>query len=309
MKISAIIPAYNVEKYINRSINSALNQTYKPFEIIVIDDGSSDNTAKLVKDYENDVRYIFQANQGSSSARNLGIEKAKGDWIAFLDSDDEWIETHLENFVKTHKLYPEIKWYGAPYRMLDQESKKEAFKIKKSHLNQLDKHVVFDDYMMAFPPRAYLSSPTMIIHKSVFEEVGYFDITKKTAVDLDMWFRIGLEFVKIGYTYKEGAIVYRRKFSLTANKIWNPTKAIKRFEDCENMAKELGPNYVIRVEPRIMYWVINLMKDCIRRHDIKTLKEIKEKYYSRLIIKYKAILLFTAHFAFLLNIIKKIKNN
>jgi|TARA_B110000003_G_scaffold109433_1_gene112031 glycosyltransferase involved in cell wall biosynthesis len=308
MKISVIIPAYNVEKYINRSINSVLKQTYKPFEIILVNDGSTDHTEKLIKDYKDEVRYISQTNQGSSSARNHGIVSAKGNWIAFLDSDDEWIETHLENFIKTHKLYPEIKWYGAPFKIIDEESKKAIFKIEKGHSNQIDKHVIFDDYMGVFPPRGYLSSPTMIIHKSVFDKVGYFDLTKKTAVDLDMWFRIGLEFAKIGYTYKEGAIVYHRKFSLSTSKAWNPTKPIKRFEDCENMAKELGLNYIIRVEPRIIYWVKKFINDCIIKQDVKALKEIKEKYYSRLTFKYKGILILTTYFPFLLNIIKKLKS-
>lgn len=308
MKVSAIIPAYNVEKYINRSINSALNQTYKPFEIIVIDDGSSDNTAKLVKDYEDDVRYIFQANQGSSSARNLGIEKAKGDWIAFLDSDDEWIETHLENFVKTHKLYPEIKWYGAPFKMLDEKSKKEVFKVKKGHLKDFEQHIMFDDYMTAFPPKAYLGSPTMIIHKSVFEIVGFFDVSKKTAVDVDMWFRIGLVYPKIGYTYNTGTTVYRRDFSLSTSKKWNPIKSIGRFLESEKLAKDKSDVALKRVEPRIMYWVTKLIRSSISNNDIVALEEIRKNYNTRLSLRYKTILFLSIQVPLIFQFYKLFRN-
>ena len=308
MKISAIIPAYNVEKYINRSINSALNQTYKPFEIIVIDDGSSDNTAKLVKDYENDVRYIFQANQGSSSARNLGIEKAKGDWIAFLDSDDEWIETHLENFAKTHKLYPEIKWYGAPFKMLNDISRKIIFEVKKIHIEDVNCHTKFEDYMIAFPPKAYLSSPTMIIYKLVFDDVGDFNTLKKTAVDVDMWFRIALKYPQIGYSYKEGAIVYRRDFSLSTSKKWNPNQSIERFLKCEKLAKNQSEEALQRAEPRIMYWVIKLLRSVLSVNDKKTLKTIKQHYFKRLPLKYRIFLLTGIYFPFVFQIIKRLND-
>lgn len=290
MKISVVIPAYNVEKYINRSIESALNQTYKPFEIIVIDDGSIDNTARLVKNYENHVKYIFQPNQGSSSARNFGIDKAKGDWIAFLDSDDEWIETHLENFIKTIKIYPEIKWYSAPFKMLCQKSKKIIFKVKNNHLKDINKHGIFDDYMTAFPPKAYISSPTMIIHKSVFKKVGLFNTTKKTAEDLDMWFRIGLIFPRIGYTFEEAAIVYRRDFSLSTSKKLNAKKSLERFFESEKLAKDKSDVALKRVEPRIMYWVKKLIRSSISSNDILTLKEIRKNYNNRLSLRYKTIL-------------------
>ena len=77
MKISVVIPAYNVEKYINRSINSALNQAYSPFEIIVVDDKSTDNTPNLIKEYGEKVNYYKNPNKGQSSARNHGIQKVK----------------------------------------------------------------------------------------------------------------------------------------------------------------------------------------------------------------------------------------
>lgn len=287
IRITVVIPAYNVEKYISRCIESALGQSFKPYEILVVDDGSTDNTAKLIKNYDKVVRYVFQENSGSSSARNFGIRQAKGDWIAFLDSDDEWLEDHLLNFVNTVNDFSDIQWYGAPFKMLDENTRKVLFKVNKHHFKKNNIHTVFEDYMNVFPPKAYLSSPTMIIHKAVFNKVGSFDTSKKTAVDLDMWFRIGLEFPKIGYSYAEAAIVYRRDFSLSTSKKWDPDKAIKRFKECQSRAEKRGMKK--RADIRVSYWVKSLSKDALKKKDNKTLKKIYANFSDTLVLKEKIV--------------------
>ena len=97
MNISVVIPAYNREKTIERCLSSVLNQTYRPLEIIVVDDGSNDDTIKKINDMNNDsIRIIQQTHLGAQAARNRGIKEAKGDYIAFLDSDDEWLPEKLD---------------------------------------------------------------------------------------------------------------------------------------------------------------------------------------------------------------------
>ena len=88
--VSVIIPVYNSAKYIQKAIDSVLDQTYSNYEIIVVDDGSTDETRQKLQSYQNKIRYVFQENQGSATARNTGIKLAKGDLVAFLDSDDFW---------------------------------------------------------------------------------------------------------------------------------------------------------------------------------------------------------------------------
>ncbi|MFB2970847.1 glycosyltransferase family 2 protein [Aerosakkonema sp. BLCC-F183] len=95
--VSVIIPVYNCEKYLAEAIESVLAQTYQPLEIIVIDDGSTDGSAEVAKHFGTTVQYCFQANSGTAAARNLGIELAKGDFFAFLDADDLWVEDKLTN--------------------------------------------------------------------------------------------------------------------------------------------------------------------------------------------------------------------
>lgn len=103
-KISAVVPSYNREKTIKRCIDSIINQTYHVFEIIVVDDGSSDNTVSIIeKEYSDRVTIIEQNHKGAQAARNAGIRKAKGDYIAFLDSDDEWLPDKLELQVRELK--------------------------------------------------------------------------------------------------------------------------------------------------------------------------------------------------------------
>jgi glycosyltransferase involved in cell wall biosynthesis len=107
--VSVIVPSYNCEKYIREAIQSILNQTHEADEIIVIDDGSTDNTKTIVAGFNNKkIKYIYQSNAGVSAARNNGIGLAKGEYIAFLDADDRWLPTMLEEQVNALDCYPSL---------------------------------------------------------------------------------------------------------------------------------------------------------------------------------------------------------
>ena len=117
--ISIIIPAYNAADYLAQTIESVLNQTYSDFELILIDDGSTDRTREIIKDYQCKdarIKYFYKENGGVSSARNLGLQKATGDFVSFLDSDDLWDRRFLE--LMYHKLVavePLLDKMGVPY--------------------------------------------------------------------------------------------------------------------------------------------------------------------------------------------------
>ena len=96
LRISVVIPTYNRAHLIGRAIESVLRQSKRPAEIIVVDDGSTDDTREQIVSFGSLVRYIYQTNSGASAARNRGVREARSEWIAFLDSDDLWLETHLE---------------------------------------------------------------------------------------------------------------------------------------------------------------------------------------------------------------------
>ena len=109
--VSVIIPTYNRKKYVTKAIDSVLRQTYDDYEIIVIDDGSTDNTRESLEKYRNKILYIYQQNSGVSAARNAGIRLAKGEWVAFLDSDDEWIPEYLSWQMKQLHQSPQVFTY------------------------------------------------------------------------------------------------------------------------------------------------------------------------------------------------------
>src|SRR5436309_7380613 len=107
-KVSVIIPVFNGERYIRQTIESVLAQTYRDFELLVIDDGSTDGTAEAVKEYEKDLRYVHQGNGGASKARNQGIRFSQGKYIAFLDADDLWEPEKLTIQVEFLERNPKI---------------------------------------------------------------------------------------------------------------------------------------------------------------------------------------------------------
>ena len=113
--VSAVIPAYNAGKYVGRAIESVLAQTRKADEIIVVDDGSTDDTAEVVERFGDAVRFIRQENAGASFARNTGIEAATSDWIAFLDADDEWLPNKLKLQTEHLERNPNLVWTTGNY--------------------------------------------------------------------------------------------------------------------------------------------------------------------------------------------------
>lgn len=117
--VTVIIPVYNGEKFIEEAIISVLNQTYKDMEVLVIDDGSEDGTSEIVKKYEPKVKYIYQSNKGPSAARNLGMDLAKGEYLAFLDADDTYEPTKIEKQVMILNTYPDVDVVYADANMMD----------------------------------------------------------------------------------------------------------------------------------------------------------------------------------------------
>ncbi|MBM2835200.1 MAG: glycosyl transferase [Candidatus Brocadiaceae bacterium] len=96
VQVSVVIPTYNRAPYVIMAIESVLAQSYQDYEIIVVDDGSTDGTRDVLEPYRDRIRYMYQDNKGVSAARNTGIQESRGEWIAFLDSDDEWLPNKLE---------------------------------------------------------------------------------------------------------------------------------------------------------------------------------------------------------------------
>ena len=180
-EISVILPTYNRKHTLQRSIGSILNQTYRPSEIIIIDDGSSDGSSELIEsDYPN-IRLIKQSNSGVSSARNKGIKNSKGQWIALLDSDDEWLPDKLEKQVQSLKEYSEYLFCHT----------NEIWIRRGVRVNQGKKHQKYGGYIFdKCLDICRISPSSSLFHKSILEDAGLFDESLRVCEDYDLWLRI-----------------------------------------------------------------------------------------------------------------------
>ena len=187
-EISVVIPSYNSSKYIDDAINSVLIQTFKPIEIIVIDDGSFDDTRNLLSDYiyNRKINYYYQENSGSGVARNKGISKANGEYIAFLDSDDYWDKNHLKDLIDPLKKNPKAALVYSGKRWVDKDGE-----LLKGYLQQqtYPRGWIFN----ALFNSNYISSSSVVIARKEFLiEIGGFRETEalRNVQDYDLWLRL-----------------------------------------------------------------------------------------------------------------------
>jgi len=179
MNISVIIPTYNRESFILKAINSVLNQTVKVDEIVVIDDGSIDNTKEILKNFN--IKYIYQDNQGVSSARNNGIINSSNDWICFLDSDDIWSESKIEEQINFHNKNKNILFSHTQEEWIMNDKI-----IKQKKHQQKPSGFCFEKNLS----HCLIGPSTVMLHRSILDDIGYFDETLKVCEDYDLWLRI-----------------------------------------------------------------------------------------------------------------------
>lgn len=186
-KVSVIIPSYNSAKYLSEAIDSALNQTFKDFELIVVDDGSTDNTAEILSKYGNKIRCFSQENKGVSAARNRGIRESKGEYIAFLDSDDIWLPKKLELQMQKLSNNPEYTWSYCDKISVFEDG------IKEEDNNNLIKPLegyIFDHLLV----KNFIPTPSVIIKRGCFESAGLFDENLLHLEDYDLFLRLAKDY-------------------------------------------------------------------------------------------------------------------
>jgi glycosyltransferase involved in cell wall biosynthesis len=186
--VSVVIPAYNTEHYIRRAIESVLAQRYRQFECIVVDDGSTDLTGEIARSFGNEVRYLRQANRGASAARNAGLDAAAGRYIAFLDSDDYWLDTKLESQVSVMASNPELVLVSGHFRWLPRSADVQGTDFAGEELDPSRVKLLPGLESMVRDP--YLCTPTVMVDASAARRIGGFDTTLPAAEDIDFFLRI-----------------------------------------------------------------------------------------------------------------------
>jgi glycosyltransferase involved in cell wall biosynthesis len=192
MKLSIIIPSFNRLSVIDRAIDSVLSQSYlagrNDWELIIVDDGSTDNTRHMVSqrylNANSNILYLQQDNAGVSAARNFGLRRAQGEWLALLDSDDQWLP---------HKLAAQFEQLNLQQQLICHTE--EIWIRNGVRVNQMSKHQkaggwVFERCL----PLCAMSPSSIVIHKSIFESVGVFDPSLPACEDYDLWLRIASQY-------------------------------------------------------------------------------------------------------------------
>lgn len=200
IKFSIIICCYNSEKYIEETINSIINQTYKNWEIVIIDDGSSDGTRKIIQKYiekKLPINYFFQENKGFASARNKGIELCKNEWIALIDHDDICVEERLENQKNEiidnpfcslffgDALYFNNSSQFSKFKNLEKKDNFKPYKIDLSKINARNNLIIHG---------CFIVSSTVVFHKNTLIEIGKFNTKYKIVSDYDFFLRLSKKY-------------------------------------------------------------------------------------------------------------------
>lgn len=196
MRISVIIPTYNRAHLLRRALGSIVAQTVDVDEIIVVDDGSTDDTRQMLEESYPFVRYVHQPNAGAAVARNSGIAQASCQWIAFLDTDDEWLPHKIESQKRILQADRSLKWCSCAPEMVFEDGRTVAPGMKTIE------QAVGDTGSMQFFKHAMdlqIGTGSYLIHRSVFREAGAFDPNLKRGEDRDLWWRIAMRYPRIGF--------------------------------------------------------------------------------------------------------------
>ncbi len=215
-----------------RSLSSVFAQTHLPFEVIVIDDGSMDNTSNIKQDFPQ-IKYIYQQNSGVSSARNLGVKNSSSSWIAFLDSDDEWHPKKLKLQVEFHKNNPDIFM-----SYTDELWIREGSEVKVPKKYQKYGGEVFDKCLS----HCIIAPSSVLIHKKLFNKFGVFDENLEVCEDYDLWLRIA-SFEKIGLVDEKLIIKYAGHEDQLSFKYWGMDRfRVKSLEKLLGATEVAHPN-------------------------------------------------------------------
>jgi glycosyltransferase involved in cell wall biosynthesis len=210
LSVTAVIPTYNRAKMVVEAVESALGQTRPPDEIIIVDDGSTDDTRHAVAHYGDRLRYIRQDNSGPAAARNHGIRVASGDFIAFLDSDDLWVKDRLEQQLAALAVHPGLDLiFGleekfAPGRQFDVREIKEQ-EVWEC-LNSAGS-LVPDPFGLLLKEN-FIPTSSVLFRRSCIATVGPLDSTVEPAEDYEFWFRFALQGFRFGFI---NAVLCRRR--------------------------------------------------------------------------------------------------
>lgn len=212
-RVSVVIPTYNYARFLPRALDSVFAQTWRDHEIVVVDDGSTDDTPEVAKAYGERIRYLRKENGGVSSARNMGIEAARGELIAFLDADDAWREDKLARQVA---FLDENPWAAMVFS--DMSHWVNGREVHRAYLRERGyTKVASGRIFLNLLEECFIFVPTVMVRAACFREVGLMDTALSNSEDLDMWLRIAARF-EIGFIDEPLALRHEHGSGATAHR-------------------------------------------------------------------------------------------
>ncbi len=269
--ISVIIPTFNRADKLKQAIDSVFAQTFTNFELIVIDDGSTDSTRDFIEKYQDRLRYFYQENQGPAAARNTGIRNARGRYIAFLDSDDLWLKNKLAEQVKIFDEHPEIKICHTEEIWIRNGLRVNPKKIHKKYGGWIYQRCL---------PLCVISPSSVVIHRDVFEKVGLFDESMIVCEDYDLWLRV-CHFFPVAFIEKPLIIKYGGHADQLSRKFWGMDRF--RVRALEKMLQnyKLSPedwNKTVAMLQKKCDILINGFEKRNNIEEAKKYRKLKQKY-------------------------------
>ncbi len=267
MKISVIIPTFNRLDLLKRAIKSVLNQSIKPYDIIVVDDGSTDDTSEMIQQKYKSINLIKQKNSGVSAARNNGIKNAQGDWIALLDSDDEWGKNKLEEQVNNLTDNPKYEFCHT----------NEIWIRNGIRVNQKKRHKKYGGFIFDKCLDICKISPSSVLfNKNILNHVGWFDEKLPVCEDYDLWLRITADY-EILFIDKPLIV----KYGGHNDQLSNSVEAIERFriKALQSLLEnsDLSKNNRIHAIEMIIKKLNIYLKGLVKRKKHDEAKKVAEK--------------------------------
>ena len=253
-EISVVIPLYNKGPYIARALNSVLTQTFQDFEVIVVNDGSTDEGAEVVRGFHDPrIRLIQQENRGVSAARNRGVEDSRAELIAFLDADDEWFPGHLETILRLRNNFPEGGAYATRHQIYSPDGKIRSAKYYAIPPEPWE-GIIPEYFLTVALGDVPACSSTVVIPKKVFQEIGGFVTGERWGEDIDVWGRIALRY-PIVFSWDLGAKCYHDAdnrsnhiFALQEQPFVKRARTFIKNGIVSGKCKEYVNEYVVRLE-------------------------------------------------------------
>ena len=252
--ISIILPTYNRAHLLPRAIQSVLNQDYQDWELLIWDDGSSDETEQVVATYTDErIKYHFDTNHGAAYARNRAVEKASMDFLAFLDSDDEWKPEKLTRQVTALNSHPEIDVLFTDFANIREgevqvhhtflDYQKALQKTKKKQLDE-DLYLIQEGFPASIATDNYIALDSVMLRRKVFSRAGGFNETLFNSEDFEFWWRLALAEYGFGYIDRELLIRHKAAGSLSSNRLPGFINHLRALDLCVEQAMSSGhPEY------------------------------------------------------------------